>query len=131
MNTISRSFLISCLWSITVYTSPVKILEKNIDLGKDPKTQKSLTVKAYAFTEGQLSATADTLWVAVFADGKDIVFLYAQNGSKIKLLSFQSQSLLPLNRHLTPKLIQQQKILSLIHKNLKLQATKPRWESCA
>ena len=54
MNMVSRSLLISCLWSIAAYTAPITILEKQIKLGKDPKTEKTLMAKAYSFQKGPL-----------------------------------------------------------------------------
>lgn len=81
MNIMSRSFLISCLLIITANAAPIKILEKQVDLGKDPKTQKTQMLKFFRFTEGTTTETADTRWFAVLPDENELVFLSLQNDS--------------------------------------------------
>ena len=74
MNTVSRSLLISFLWSVAACAASVNILEKQLELGKDPKTQKTLMIKAYSFAEGNTKETADTRWLAVFPYDNELYF---------------------------------------------------------
>jgi len=79
MNTLSRSLLIPCLWSIAAYAAPIKILEKQVDLGKDPKTQKTLLVKFYSFAQDGAVETANTRWFSVIPQENELVFLSLEN----------------------------------------------------
>jgi hypothetical protein len=66
------SLLITCLLSIATYTSCVTILEKQIEIGTDPNTQKKLVAKAYCFAENN---TDEQWWLSVFAYEKKLFFL--------------------------------------------------------
>ena len=77
---ISRSLLISCLSSVLAYAAPITILEKQLALGKDPKTQKTLMAKGYSFTEGDSKESVTTRWVTVFPYENELIFYTTQNG---------------------------------------------------
>lgn len=74
MNMLSRSLLISCIGLTTAYINATTVLEKQVDLGKDPKTNKTIVVKAYSLVEDNAKETADSRWIAVLPDGKELIF---------------------------------------------------------
>lgn len=78
MNKIIRSLFINCLTSCTLFVSATTILEKQLELGKDPKTKKILQAKGFAFVEGT-TATADTRWLGVYPYGKEIFVFSLKN----------------------------------------------------
>ena len=80
MNTVPRFLLMSCFWSLAIFAAPVTITEKQLELGKDPKTQKILMIKAYSFTEGTAKETSDTRWLAVFPYESELVFFATKGG---------------------------------------------------
>ena len=88
MNMLSRSLCISCLWSLATYATPITILEKQLEIGKDPKTQKALMIKTYSFVPAGTKETADTRWLSVFpyevnVNGKlvkELIFFSTQKG---------------------------------------------------
>ncbi len=81
MNNITRFLFISCLANCILFVSAATVLEKQLELGKDPKTKKTLFAKGYAFVEGTTAAT-DTRWVCVYPSEKEIFFLSLKNGEQ-------------------------------------------------
>jgi hypothetical protein len=73
MNTLIRSCFITCLFSITVYANHITVLKKEVNLN-DPKTQKTLTVAAYAFLEGSSAETSSTRWIGLFPYENELMF---------------------------------------------------------
>ncbi len=80
MNIASRFFLITCLGTLTNYAAAVTILEKQLELGKDPKTQKFLMAKAYSFVDEASKETTDTRWITVFPYENELLFFSTQKG---------------------------------------------------
>lgn len=81
MNTFLRSCIIACASFGALYAADtVKVLEKEINLGKDPKTNDKLVIKAFTFLKNNEKENQDTRWYAVFPYEKELVFYCTQGG---------------------------------------------------
>jgi hypothetical protein len=80
MDKIIRFLLINCLASYTMFISAVTILEKQLNIGRDPKTEKILQARGFAFVEGS-SATPDTHWICVYPYEKEI-YVYSEKNDR-------------------------------------------------
>ena len=81
MNTFFRLCIISCaFFGIAHASNRVTALQKEINLGKDPKTSKQLLIKAFAFIKSGDKENQDTRWYSVFPFEGKLAFYCNQSG---------------------------------------------------
>lgn len=81
MNMFLRSFILSCacFGAVHVLGSAI-VLQKEINLGKDPKTNKTIVIKAFALVNSGEKENADTRWYSVFPLENELAFFCTQSG---------------------------------------------------
>lgn len=74
MNTLLRLCLISCASFCSIQAiDSIRVLEKDINLGNDPKTNNKIVIKAFAFLKNN-EKEEETRWYGVFPYAKELVF---------------------------------------------------------